>query len=113
MFGQLSKVLKKDWYEKEDNLNIKFYTENSTITYKVFSIYKIEAEDYYINTDFKNNNEFTSFVKEIKKRSIVKLDTDTSKAEQVLTLSTCYDNNNIRLVVHAVKVEETTNDGQE
>ena len=35
--------------------------------YKVFSIYKIENEDYYIKQNLKNDNEFEEFVKNLKK----------------------------------------------
>lgn len=36
--------------------------------YKVFSVYKIENEDYYIKTEFKNDNEFEDFIKTLKKK---------------------------------------------
>ena len=40
--------------------------------YKVFSVYKIENEDYYIKTEFKNDNEFEDFIKTLKKKSIIR-----------------------------------------
>lgn len=106
MFGELSKVLKKDWYSNEDNLNIEFITEKSKMIFKVFSIYKIEAEDYYINTSFNSDKDFSTFVKVLKNRSLYRLNVDVNNASQIITLSTCYDNDNIRLAVHAVKVSE-------
>jgi sortase B len=103
MFGDLSDVLKHDWYSNPDNLNITLVYNNMKYTFKIFSAYKIEAEDYYINTHI---NDFADFVNKIKNRSQVNYNTSIKDAEQILTLSTCYDNNNLRLAVHAVKVSE-------
>ena len=110
MFGELSKVLRKEWYSKDDNLNITFITPDKKTTYKVFSIYKIEAEDYYINTEFSTDKDFDTFVKVLKNRSLIKLNVDVNNPSQIITLSTCYDNGNIRLVVHAIKVNEEINE---
>ena len=110
MFGELSKVLRKEWYSKDDNLNITFITPDKKATYKVFSIYKIEAEDYYINTEFSTDKDFDTFVKVLKNRSQIKLNVDVNNPSQIMTLSTCYDNGNIRLAVHAIKVNEEINE---
>src|SRR5574344_203257 len=52
MFGTLKNVLDSEWYEKETNRNIIYITENEKSIYEVFSIYKIEKENYYIQTNF-------------------------------------------------------------
>lgn len=57
MFGTLKKILNNDWYENEDNYKIVLVTENGTYYYQVFSTYTIKPEDYYINTEFKNNDD--------------------------------------------------------
>ena len=89
----------------EENTNITLYTENEKCIYKVFSIYKIENEDYYIKTEFKNDNEFEEFVKNLKKRSIKDFNVDISKDDNILTLSTCANNNKYRIVLHSVRVK--------
>ena len=104
MFGSLKNILNSDWYENEENTNITLYTENEKCIYKVFSIYKIESEDYYIKTEFSNDNEFEQFVNTIKNRSIKKFDIDVSKEDNILTLSTCANNNRYRIVLHAKKM---------
>ena len=68
MFGSLKNVLEKDWYLNKSNHNITFITEKSKYTYKIFSIYTIKVEDYYIKTDF--NNDYLEFLNTIKSRSI-------------------------------------------
>lgn len=52
MFGSLKNILNEEWYNNEENKYIKFITENKQATYEVFSIYKIEKEQYYQNTKF-------------------------------------------------------------
>lgn len=105
MFGSMLNILTAKWYENEENTNITLYTENEKCMYKVFSIYKIENEDYYIKTEFKNDNEFEDFIKTLKKRSIKDFNVDVSKDDNILTLSTCANNNKYRVVLHAKKVK--------
>ena len=62
MFGSLKKVLDKEWCSDEENRNILLVTEKGNVTYKVFSVYKIKNEDYYITTKFDNNEEFGEFI---------------------------------------------------
>ena len=43
------KVLTEDWLNNADNFIIPFVTEKEETQYQVFSVYKIEKEDYYID----------------------------------------------------------------
>ena len=104
MFGSLKNILDSNWYDNEENTNITLYTENEKCIYKVFSIYKIESEDYYIKTEFSNDNEYEQFLNKIKKRSIKEFNIDLSKSDNILTLSTCANNNKYRVVLHAKKM---------
>lgn len=105
MFGSLKNILNSDWYDNDENTNITLYTENEKSIYKVFSIYKIESEDYYIKTQFSNDNEFEKFIETLKKRSIKNFNIDISKEDSILTLSTCANNNKYRVVLHSVRVK--------
>lgn len=106
MFGSLKNVLEKDWCSNEKNRTITFSTEEGNIKYQVFSVYKIENEDYYITTKFNSNEEFEKFITTIKNRSIYNFETNVAKTDKVLTLSTCANNNKYRVVLHAKKVNE-------
>ena len=103
MFGTLKNILKEEWYSKEENLVIDFVTEQEQAKYQVFSIYKIENEDYYIDTEF-INNEFAIFIKTLKERSIKDFGIEVTQNDSILTLSTCADNNKYRVVLHAKKL---------
>ena len=104
MFGSMKNILNSEWYDNEENTDITLYTENEKSIYKVFSIYKIESEDYYIKTEFSNDNEFEKFIETLKKRSIKNFNIDISKEDSILTLSTCANNNKYRVVLHAKKM---------
>jgi len=105
MFGTLRNVVKKEWYENEDNHIIKLELENETLTYQVFSTYSIKVEDYYINTIFKDNNEFNTFINTLKKRSVYNYGVDVSGEDSILTLSTCTGNGKSRMVLHAKRLD--------
>ena len=105
MFGTLKKILNNDWYENEDNYKIVLVTENGTYYYQVFSTYTIKPEDYYINTEFKNNDEFDKFIKKLKSRSIYDYKVEVSGEDKILTLSSCIGNGTKRVVLHAKLIE--------
>jgi len=103
MFGSLKNILDPDWYNNEENTSINFITEKEKSVYKVFSVYQIEDEDYYIQTDFDENNKFKDFVEKIKGRSIKDFGIDVNEEDNILTLSTCGSSNKYRIVLHAKK----------
>ena len=105
MFGTLKKTLYKKWYSNIDNTLITFITEDGEHIYKVFSVYNIKAESYYINTKFNNDDEFYKFITTLKNRSVHNFNVDLNKESQILTLSTCSSGSSNRTVLHAVKVK--------
>lgn len=104
MFGSLKDVITEEWYNNEENKYITFVTENDYRTYQVFSVYQIQTEDYYIQTEFKSN-EFQEFIDTITKRSKKDFGINVSKEDTILTLSTCANNNKYRVVLHSVRVK--------
>ncbi len=105
MFGTLRNVIKKSWYENIDNHTFNLVLENEVVTYQVFSTYSIKVEDYYINTKFKNNNEFDKFVKTLKRRSVYNYNVEVNGEDSILTLSTCTGGGKSRMVLHAKRID--------
>lgn len=108
MFGSLNNTLSPSWYKNPDNQIIQLSTVKYNTMWQIFSIYKIQAESYYITTDFASNESYQTFINTMKKRSIYDFDVDVTTKDKILTLSTCYNNNGIRIVVQAklVKIQE-------
>jgi len=104
MFYTLKSILNKDWYEKKENLKVNFITEAENAVYEVFSVYEIEAENYYTKTNFNTSDEYTKFLETIKKRSKKDFDINLTSEDKILTLSTCANNNKYRVVLHAKKI---------
>lgn len=104
MFGSLRNIIKEEWYNNEENYQIILVTEKESLIYKVFSVYHIESEDYYLKTSFANNQEFTQFINAIKSRSIKNFNVELTENDKILTLSTCANNSNYRIVLHAKKI---------
>ncbi len=100
MFGTLKDTIKSKWYENKDNHIIKITTETKEYSYKIFSIYTIEKENYYLQTDFTTEKEYMIFLNILKERSIYEFKVNLEKTTSILTLSTCYKNNK-RVVMHA------------
>ena len=108
MFGSLFKALKPDWYTNVDNQIIQLSTLKYNTMWQIFSIYTIEAESYYITTEFSNSNSYTTFLAEMKNRSIYDFGVTLNENDRILTLSTCYNDTGTRLVLQAklVKLQE-------
>lgn len=106
LFGTLKNILTEEWQNNEENFTIPFITENEKAEYQVFSVYRIENEDYYITTNFGTDNEFQKFIDKIKSRSLKDFEIDVTTNDNILTLSTCADNNKYRVVLHAKKITE-------
>ena len=109
MFGSLSKVFRREWHTNKDNhiINISTPTENSL--WQIFSVYKIEAESYYITTDFDDDNEYLEFLNTLKSRSKHNFNVTMNSNDSIITLSTCYSDTE-RTVVHAKKIKKSTRD---
>ena len=105
MFGTLKNILNEDWKEKEENRYIKFITEKEESIYEVFSVYEIEAENYYTNTDFLDKT-FIDFKEKLKTRSKYNFNVDVKNTNQIITLSTCGNTNKNRVILHAIKQEK-------
>ena len=108
MFGTLKDIFQEDWYSNEQNKYITYITENEYCTYEIFSAYRIQAEDYYITTNFKSDAEFEQFVNKLKSRSFKDFGTEVNSNDQILTLSTC-SNADYRVAVHAKKIQKFKN----
>ena len=105
MFGTLKNVLTEEWQKNEKNKKIELVTENGEYIYEVFSTYIVNEEDYYITTDF-INDEFENFIKKIKDRSNNDYKVDLSDVTSILTLSACSDDDKGRVVLHAKLIKE-------
>ncbi len=109
MFYTLKNVLKKSWYANKENHIIDYQTSNKKTKWQVFSTYTIPVENYYLTTNFKNEQDFIKWLNTITKRSIYNYNIKLNSKDKILTLSSCYNSNKNRVVLHAKLIEEIIN----
>lgn len=100
MFGDLINLLNKEWYENEENKYIYFSTTEQNYKFQIFSVYKINTTNDYLDIDYDEN-----FIEMIKNRSFMDFNVEIND-EKIITLSTCYNSSssNVKLVIHAKMV---------
>ena len=107
MFGTLRDILESSWVNNKDNYIIKISTEKENTLWQIFSAYHIPTTSDYLQIDFKDDDEFQEFVNKLKNRSACNFDTTVSKSDKILTLSTCYSNQE-KMVIHAKLIKKET-----
>lgn len=105
MFGTLKNVLNNGWLNNTNNYVIKISTETENSLWQVFSVYRIPTTSDYLQTNFNDDIEYQNFLDMIKDRSGHNFDTNVASTDNILTLSTCY-NNSDKIVVHAKLIKK-------
>ena len=100
MFGALKRFLENKWIDNPQNYVINFSNNNYNSLWQIFSVYKIETTSDYLTINYYDNNSRLEFYNMLKDRSIYDFKTTLSDTNKIMTLSTCY-NDNEKLVVHA------------
>lgn len=105
MFGTLRKVLNNGWLNNTNNYVVKISTETENSLWQVFSVYHIPTTSDYLQTDFSDDALYQKFLDMIKNRSSHNFNTNVTSTDNILTLSTCY-NNSDKMVVHAKLIKK-------
>ena len=109
MFGTLKETLSHNWQSNKNNYVIFLSTTKENMIFQIFSIYTIKRENYYIITNFINSNEKQKWINTMKKRNIAPIDTEVNINDKILTLSTCQNNQDRRIVIHAKLIKKQKN----
>ena len=107
MFGSLKNILNSDWLNDTNNYVVKLSTETENTLWQIFSVYHIPTTSDYIQVNFSSNEEFTNWANMLINRSSHNFNTNVSENDNVLTLSTCY-NDNEKVVLHAKLIKKET-----
>lgn len=105
MFRTLKNVLNNGWLNNTNNYVIKISTETENSLWQIFSVYRIPTTSDYLQTNFNDETEYQNFLDMIKDRSSHNFDTNVASTDNILTLSTCY-NNSDKIVVHAKLIKK-------
>lgn len=110
MFGSLKNIKNNDWYNNKLNHVIKLSTEYENTLWQVFSVYITPVVNDYIQIEFNNSDRYLEFLNMIQKRSAYTFDVSLNNLDKILTLSTCY-NDNERVVMHAKLIKMEVKNG--
>ena len=105
IYGSLRNVLKNEWLNNTNNYVIKISTEVENSLWQIFSVYHIPITSDYLQTAFNDDTEYQIFLDILKNRSSYNFNTNVTYTDNILTLSTCYSDNN-RMVVHAKLIKK-------
>ena len=100
MFGSIPNMLYNGYLSNSSNYYIKISTPTSNTVWKVFSVYTIEPEVYYLKTNFRTEP-YDKFLNTLKGRSVYDFGIDVTTDDKILTLSTCDNTGTKRVAVHA------------
>ena len=107
MFGSLKNILQNGWLDNTNNYVVKLSTETENTLWQVFSVYVIPTTSDYIQVDFDSYEDFNNWISMLINRSSYNFDTSVSENDNILTLSTCY-NDNEKVVLHAKLIKKET-----
>ena len=105
MFGALRNILNNNWLNNPNNYIIKISTEKENSLWQIFSAYHLPTTNDYLQTTFSGDTEYQIFLEMLKNRSSFNFNTNVSSNDNILTLSTCY-NNSDKMVVHAKLIKK-------
>ena len=100
MFGSLKNIFETDWYNNKDNHVVKLSTATENTLWQVFSVYHIPTTSDYLQINFSSDEDFLEFVNKLKDRSQYDFNVEFNENDKILTLSTCY-NDDEKVVLHA------------
>ena len=103
MFADLLKIYKG---KLGTDINIEIYTDTKKAVYEVFSSYQTEPEDYAIKSNIVSDTSMEQYLKTMVSRSTINYNIMPAKTDRVLTLSTCDNSGQNRVLVHAVLITE-------
>lgn len=108
VFGSLKDLLKDSWQSNKDNYTLTISSLTMNYVYQIFSIYTIDAESYYIKTEFDTNEDKQDWITEMNNRNTSIVYSPANINDKIITLSTCLNNDNGRVVVHAKLIKQQT-----
>lgn len=101
MFSTLRQLLNPELFNEDTNRYFNFNTKNNKYIAQIFSVYKINKNKLILSNNYDTEADFNEFIQECKTNSVYNFDIDVTYSDNVLTLCTCDNNTQYRIVVFA------------
>lgn len=99
MFGNLREYMDSDYATR--NAYFWIYTEDRSLLYKIYSVHKVSLDSPAFWVDIRDPERRRQFWHALKDGNIIKDSEMNGKYDNIVTLATCTNNSNYRLLVHA------------
>lgn len=100
MFGSLKRYESADYFAKHPEIILA--TVEDEYICPIFSVQRVSAEDAVYSMEFEDTEDLMNYVKETSAQSHYPIDIPDGTATCIVTLSTCTERNNQRLIVQAL-----------
>ena len=101
LFATLRNVFKSSWLSDSSNYVIRTSTLTENSLWQIFSVYHLPTTTDYLKVNFYSDEEYSDFLNMISNRSFTDFNTSVSVNDEILTLSSCFDAYDEKMVVHA------------
>ena len=91
----------------KDNRVIQLSTKTKNTLWEIFTVYTVDKNVNYLLTYFEDENMYSKYLEEAKNRSAYNLGVNVDSNDRILTLSTCANDVNYRVVVQAKLIKIT------
>lgn len=106
MFSNLSNFLTDSWSFENENAYFYFATESASYKAQIFSVYMMKASKLFMSNNFNDDTEYQNYIQELKDLSINEFNVEVLTSDKMITLCTCDNTNQNRIVVHAKLIEQ-------
>ncbi|MDD6571287.1 MAG: class B sortase [Thermoflexaceae bacterium] len=106
MFGSLRKFMDKDFFAEGDNKYFYFYIGNKIYKYEIYSVHTTPAVSETYATEFESGDAFLSYTNAMIRASYHSTSVSMTGSSKTITLSTCTNDDDVRLVIQALRIEE-------
>ncbi len=105
MFGELHNYVDEEYY-KENPYFYVYTLSGKEITYQICAVEEVSASSPRYQKSFASSEEFQGYINEMLRTSFYDTGVAVDSASQIVTLSTCTNNDETRFIVQGVKIEE-------
>lgn len=102
MFARLDNYLKESYYKKKNNNVFYLYVNDEISEFKIFSVYISEPISTTYQFNFPSAESLRTYAAGMQAQSLYDTEVDISEASKIVTLSTCTDDTEGRIIVHGV-----------
>ncbi len=103
MFAGLKNYREDEFYESHKTFQV--YTETGFYTYEIFAVCVVDPDSDAYTIGFADDADFLGYVERMQEQSIMTTGVTVEADDQIITLSTCVNNNQDRLIVQARRLD--------